>query len=423
MTDTENTSTGAVRAVFRESDVLNPSNLRVLLLISGGIAAYKVPELVRAFRREGSLVRCAMTTAAQEFVAPLVLQTLSGQKVRTSLLEAAEEGDIGHIELADWADVVVVAPATADLMAKQALGLADDLVSTILLATRAPIVLAPAMNVNMWEHASTQTNAITLKERGVVLVGPEAGDLACGWHGLGRMSDVSDILAAALTIRGSGGLQEERILVTAGGTREPIDPVRSLTNRSSGKMGYAVAREARRRGAEVVLISAPTSLSPPEGITVVFVETALEMRAAVLAEFKKATALVMAAAVADFRPAVTESRKIKKDLLDGDTISLQFVRNPDILAEVSEKKEDRVVVGFAAESHDLEGAARRKIKSKGCDLLVANDITRSDAGFEVDTNAVLFVTPDGSIEALPLQTKEEVAGNILDRIRKLRLSR
>tara|TARA_Y100000590_G_scaffold78920_1_gene87718 strand:+ start:1030 stop:2271 length:1242 start_codon:yes stop_codon:yes gene_type:complete len=400
-----------------------PAEPNVLLLVSGGIAAYKIPELVREFRREGAHVRCAMTESAKEFVSPLVLQTLSGEAVRISLLEPSEEGDIGHIDLADWADVVVVAPATANLMAKQALGIADDLVTTVLLATTAPIVLAPAMNVNMWENTSTIKNVKVLKERGVVFVGPEAGDLACGWQGMGRMSEASDIFRAAYGFHAPGSLKGERILVTAGGTREPIDPVRSLTNRSSGKMGYAVAKEAIRRGADVVLISAPTSLSAPEGVSLVAVETALEMRTAVKAEFEKSSALVMAAAVADFRPAVSETRKIKKEQVEGDTINLKLLRNPDILAEVSAIKNNRVVVGFAAESHNLVAAARKKIKSKGCDLLVANDISRSDAGFESDTNAVVFITPDGSIEELPLQTKQEVAGNILDRIKKLRLTR
>ena len=417
-------STGA-KMVFLEEGAGRslPAEPNVLLLVSGGIAAYKIPELVREFRREGAHVRCAMTEAAKEFVSPLVLQTLSGEAVRVSLLEASEEGDIGHIELADWADVVVVAPATANLLAKQALGIADDLVTTVLLATTAPIVLAPAMNVNMWENTSTRKNVKVLKERGVFFVGPEAGDLACGWQGMGRMSEASDIFRAAYGFHAPGSLKGERILVTAGGTREPIDPVRSLTNRSSGKMGYAVAKEAIRRGADVVLISAPTSLSAPEGVSLVAVETALEMRTAVKAEFEKSSALVMAAAVADFRPAVSETRKIKKEQVEGDTMNLKLLRNPDILAEVSAIKDNRVVVGFAAESHNLVAAARKKIKSKGCDLLVANDISRSDAGFESDTNAVVFITPDGSIEELPLQTKQEVAGNILDRIKKLRLTR
>jgi phosphopantothenoylcysteine decarboxylase/phosphopantothenate--cysteine ligase len=339
------------------------------------------------------------------------------------VLDASEERGIGHIELADWAEVVLVAPATADLMARAAGGIADDLVTTVLLATRAPLVMAPAMNVNMWEHPATRSNAGVLCERGVQFVGPDSGDLACGWQGAGRMAEPEAMIAAVERAVGPRSLQGERVLVTAGGTQEPLDPVRSLGNRSSGKMGYAVAEEAARRGAEVVLISAPTALPTPPGVTRIDVQRALEMRDAVLAEFDTATVLVMAAAVADFRPAETSTDKIKKETLDRDSLTVTLVRNPDILAEVSRMRGARVVVGFAAESSDLERAARRKLERKGCDLLVANDISRADAGFETDENAVLLLSPGEEVEALPLMPKSEVAGRILDRVEKLRSTR
>ncbi len=395
----------------------------VLLLVSGGIAAYKIPGLVRELKRRGHSVRCATTPAARSFVAPLVLETLSGEEVRSEVLDPTEERQIGHIDLADWAEVVVVAPATANLMAKAASGIADDLVSTVLLATRAPVVMAPAMNVNMWEHPATRTNAGVLRERGVQFVGPDAGDLACGWQGAGRLAEASEIAAAVEHVLGPRSWAGERVVVTAGGTQEPLDPVRSLSNRSSGKMGYAVAEEAARRGAEVILISAPTALPTPYGVTRVDVQRALEMRDAVFAEFERATVLVMAAAVADFRPAETARDKIKKEALESDTLTLSLVRNPDILEEVSRDRGDRVVVGFAAESSDLAAAARRKLERKGCDLLVANDISRADAGFETDENAVLLLSPGEEEEALPLMSKREVAGRILDRVEKLRGTR
>jgi len=394
---------------------------RVLVAVSGGIAAYKVPELVRALRRAGHDVRCALTPAAERFVAPLVLQTLSGNAVRSDLFDAAEEGEIDHVSLADWAEAVVLAPATAHTLARLAHGLADDLVSTLLLATRAPVLAAPAMNVNMWEHAATRANLALLRERGVRLVGPDSGFLACGWEGEGRMADPATIAAAAEQVLGPGSLAGEVVLVTAGGTREPLDPVRALTNRSSGKMGFAVAAEAARRGAEVVLVSAAAGLPTPHGVRRVDVGTALEMRDAVLAELPRAGVVVMAAAVADFRPARPADRKIKKESLgDEGAPLLELVRNPDILATISRDRGSRIVVGFAAESHDLVAAARRKLARKGCDLMVANDVSRSDSGFEGDRNAVVFVRPDGDAEELPLLPKAEVAAHLLDRVEKLR---
>jgi phosphopantothenoylcysteine decarboxylase/phosphopantothenate--cysteine ligase len=319
---------------------------------------------------------------------------------------------------------VVIAPATADLLAKLAHGLADDLPSTLLLATRAPLLAAPAMNVNMWSHPATQANVATLRARGVQLVGPAAGELACGWEGMGRMSEPAEIAARAELALAPKSLAGVRVVVTAGGTREPLDPVRALTNRSSGKMGFALAAEAALRGAECVLVAGPSALPTPPGVTRVDVESALDMRAAVLREQTTAEIVVMAAAVSDFRPAAPAGRKIKKeDLGDGAGLTLELVANPDILAEISRDRGRRVVVGFAAESHDVLAAARRKLARKGCDLLVANDISRSDAGFEVDANAVTLLTPDGEVEELPLLPKRDVAARIFDRIEKLREGR
>jgi phosphopantothenoylcysteine decarboxylase/phosphopantothenate--cysteine ligase len=397
---------------------------RILVAVTGGIAAYKVPELVRALTAVGHRVRCATTRAATRFVSPLALQTLTGETVRGDLFDPSEEGEIDHIRLADQADLVIVAPATANVLAKMANGLADDLVTAVLLATRAPILVAPAMNVNMWSHPATRANVDTLVARGVHVVGPEAGELACGWEGLGRMSDPAAIVAAAGRALTSCSMEGERVLVTAGGTAEPIDPVRSVTNRSSGKMGFALAEEAARRGAEVVLVAGTTALATPPGIERIDVGTALEMRDAVFAELPRATVVVKAAAVADFRPARAADHKIKKETLpDGDRVTLELIANPDILQELCREKGDRIVVGFAAESHDVIAAARRKIARKGCDLLVANDVSRADAGFSVDTNAVHLVTPDGGVEDIPLLAKSEIAAQILDRVEKLRRER
>lgn len=394
---------------------------RILVAVTGGIAAYKSPELVRALRRSGHAVRCAMTREATAFVSPMVLQTLTGQPVRTDLFDPSQEGEIDHIALADWAELVIVAPATANTLAKLAVGLADDMVSAVILATRAPLLVAPAMNVNMWQHPATQQNLATLRERGVRVVGPDAGELACGWEGEGRMSEPAAIAEAAELTLGSRGLSGEVVLVTAGGTREAVDAVRYVGNRSSGKMGFAVAGEAARRGAEVVLVAGPSVLATPAGVRRIDVESAFEMRDAVLAQLPDASIVVKAAAVADFRPAQPSERKLKKeDLAEGATLTLELERTPDILAEISRQKGRRVVVGFAAESHDVVENARRKLARKGCDLLVANDISRDASGFDADDNTVIFVWPGGEIEELPSLPKSEVASQLLDRVEKLR---
>jgi len=397
---------------------------QILVAASGGIAAYKTPELVRRFVRAGHAVRCALTPEATRFVTPLVLQTLSGAPARTDLFDLSQEGEIDHIALADWAELVVVAPATANLLARLAHGLADDLVSTLALATRAPLLVAPAMNVNMWRHPATRANVEILCERGVRFVGPEAGELACGWEGEGRMAEPADIFAEALRHLGPRDLEGTRLLVTAGGTREPLDAVRYVGNRSSGKMGFAIASEGARRGAECVLVTGPSALETPAGVRRVTVETALEMREAVLRELPKADVVVKAAAVGDFRAARREERKIKKeDLAVGSGLSIDLVRNPDILEEISREKGTRIVVGFAAESHDVIDSARRKLRRKGCDLIVANDVSGDASGFDVDTNTVSFVWPSGETESLPPLPKAEVAARLLDRVRALREER
>ena len=394
---------------------------RILVGVSGGIAAYKTPELVRALRRSGHAVRCVLTREAAGFVAPLVLQTLSGERVRTDLFDPAQEGEIDHIALADWAELLILAPATAHTLARLAHGLADDLLTTLALATRAPLLLAPAMNVNMWRHPATRANWALLRERGAHAVGPESGELACGWEGEGRMSEPQAIAAAAELALGSRTLSADTVLVTAGGTRERVDAVRFLGNRSSGKMGFAVAAEAARRGAEVVLVAGPSALPTPPGVRRIDVESALEMRDAVHAELAAATVVVKTAAVADFRPAEASDRKIRKEDLAPDAgLTLELVRNPDILAEICRAPGERVVVGFAAESHDVLRSARRKLERKGCDLLVANDVSRESSGFDVDTNTVSFVWPSGEVEELPPLPKAEVAAHLLDRVEKLR---
>jgi len=401
---------------------MDPS--RILLAISGGIAAYKTPELVRVLSRAGHQVRCVLTPEAARFVSPLSLQAVTGATVRQDLFDPGEEGEIDHIGLADWAELVLVAPATANILAKMAHGLADELVTAVLLATRAPILVAPAMNVNMWNHPATQTNLETLRERAIAFIGPDSGELACGWEGVGRMSDPSVIAEAVAAQSVPPTLSGQRVVVTAGGTEEAIDAVRAVTNRSSGKMGFAIAAEAARRGAEVVLVAGVTSLSTPLGVRRVDIRSALEMRDVVLAEVEAAAIVVKAAAVADFRPVEASKRKIKKeDLAEGERLTLELVQNPDILKEISADKGDRTIIGFAAESHDVVAAAQRKLARKGCDLVVANDISRTDAGFEVDENAVIFVWPSGEVEELPLLAKSAVAAQLLDRVEKLRGNR
>jgi phosphopantothenoylcysteine decarboxylase/phosphopantothenate--cysteine ligase len=397
---------------------------RIVLAVTGGIAAYKVPELVRALTGAGHACRCVLTSEATRFVSPLVLETLSQHPASDDLFSSGEGGVIDHIALADWADLVIVAPATANVIAKLAHGITDDLVTAVLLATQSPVLIAPAMNVNMWDHPATQSNLAQLKERGVATVGPDAGELACGWQGEGRMSSPGAIAEAAERMLTAPSLVGQVVLVTAGGTAEPIDAVRSVTNRSSGKMGFAIVREALRRRAEVVLVAGQTSLETPAGARRIDVGSALEMHAAVMRELPRAGVVIKAAAVADFRPASPSKLKIKKEDLEPDSgIQIELIPNPDILKDVCAKVAAsggrQVVVGFAAESHDVIPAAQRKLARKGCDFIVANDVSREDAGFNVDENAVTFVWPGGEIEELALLPKGRVAAELLDRVEKL----
>lgn len=384
---------------------------RVLLGMTGGIACYKACELVRRCTAEGAIVQVVMTAGARAFVTPLTLQALSGRPVATEIFDPVTEAAIGHIGLADDAEAVVVAPATANAIAKAAAGIADDLLGTILLATKAPQLWAPAMNVHMWEHPATRRNVDLLRERGAAVVGPEVGSLACGWEGAGRLADPASILEALRGLLSPHDLVGEHVLVSAGPTREAIDPVRYLSNRSSGKMGYAIARVARRRGAAVTLITGPTELPLPEGVDSVRVETAAEMGAALASAFPRATVLIMAAAVADYRPRRPAASKLKKH---GPTLTLELERTADLLASLARRKGHRLVIGFAAETGEPTVEAQRKLRDKRLDLIVANDVTAPGAGFGADTNVVQLLEPDGRVQALPLMPKEAVAERILD---------
>ncbi len=392
---------------------------RVLLGVTGGIAAYKACELVRGLRTRGHEVRVVTTPNALRFVSGLTLQTLSGHAVRSELFSLSEESEISHIELADWADVSVVAPATAGFLARIAHGLADDLLATICLATRAPLIVAPAMNVNMYRHPATQANLDLLGKRGVRIVGPDAGELACGWEGEGRLAEVERVLGAIEQELGQGTYRDEVVLITAGPTTEAVDPVRVLTNRSSGRMGFALAEAAVRRGAEVILVAGPVGLTTPYGVHRIDVETAEQMRETVLEALDRATVVIMAAAVADYRVAARASQKIKRQAQD--TLTLELVRNPDILAELVKHKGRRLIVGFAAETERVLENARDKLVRKGCDLIVANDVSRTDVGFDVDRNEVWILGPGhDDVQEVPAAAKREVAERILDRIRQVR---
>lgn len=390
---------------------------RILLGVTGGIAAYKAAELLRILVKEGAEVWVVMTRAAMEFVAPLTFQALSGNPVRTDLFSSSQEGQIEHISLADMAQAALIAPATANFIAKLAHGIADDMLTTTLLAVKCPVVVCPAMNVNMYENPATQANLSVLKSRGATVVEPEEGELACGWEGRGRLAELDTIVEAVKMALSPKDLTGERILVTAGPTLEAIDPVRFISNRSSGKMGYAVARVARRRGARVTLVSGPTALKPPPWVEFVPVESASQMREAVLEHLAASTVVIKAAAVADYSPVEVEKEKIKKGVGEW---SLLLKKTPDILWEVGSRKGDRVVIGFAAETSDLLANARGKLQEKNLDLIVANDVTHPQGGFGVDTNKVILLGRDGTIVDLPVMSKEEVAWAILDRVVEMR---
>ncbi len=384
---------------------------QVLLGVTGGIAAYKSPDLVRRLREQGAEVRVVLTPAAERFVTPLTFQAVSGHPVRGGLWDESAEAAMSHIELARWADLVLVAPATADFLGRLAAGLADDLLATICLATEAPIVVAPAMNRLMWANPATRDNVRRLAARGVTVLGPGSGNQACGETGEGRMLEPAEILAGlpATAGRGVGVLAGRRVLVTAGPTREALDPVRYLTNRSSGRMGYAVAAAAARAGAEVVLVSGPVDLAPPAGVRVVPVDTAAAMRAAVQAQLPGTAVFVAAAAVADYRPAAPAPQKIKKGAAE---MTLALLRNPDILAEVAQASPRPFVVGFAAETEDVEGNARRKLEGKALDMIAANRVG-SDCGFDREDNALLVLWPGGGREDLGSGSKAELADRLV----------
>ncbi len=383
----------------------------IILGITGGIAAYKAADLASKLTQAGAKVEVVMTKSATEFISPLTFRSLTGRLVVTDMFEPASEFSIEHIALAEAADVVVIAPATANTIAKLAGGIADNILCCTVLATKAPVIVAPAMNVNMYQNSITQDNLAKLKARGFTIVGPEYGRLASGKVGLGRLAEIDKIIGTIKQVLDrNSDLSGKRIVVTAGGTQEPIDPVRHIGNRSSGKMGYAMAEAARDRGAEVKLVTAPTSLPEPAGMEVVHIKTAAEMKRAVAKAVAQADALIMAAAVADYQPKNVAKAKIKKK---SPSLTLELIRTPDILAEV---KGNFLKVGFAAESEDMVANAKQKLEKKKLDMIVANDITDKDSAFGSDTNKVTLISRDGKIDNLPLLTKREVADRILDKV-------
>jgi phosphopantothenoylcysteine decarboxylase/phosphopantothenate--cysteine ligase len=396
--------------------------MRVVLGVSGGVAAYKAAELVRRLQQERLDVQVVMTRNAQEFVAPLTFAALTGQKVITGMFAgeapANVESAIEHIAVAQALDVLVIAPATADILAKLARGIADDFLTTLYLATKAPVILAPAMNVNMWDHPATQENIQALRARGVNVVSPEEGYLACGMTGSGRLAATEAIAQAVLAALGiRHDLEGETVLITAGPTCEDLDPVRYLTNRSSGKMGYALAEAAVRRGARVILISGPTALDAPAGVERIAVRSAEEMHRAVIAHLSPASIVIMAAAVADYRPVASHAEKIKRG---PERMALELEATPDILADVSKLRGERILVGFAAETDHVAENARKKLAAKNADLIVANDVTAQGAGFDLDTNVVTLYSRDGREVPLPRMDKFEVAQRVLDQVLELR---
>jgi phosphopantothenoylcysteine decarboxylase/phosphopantothenate--cysteine ligase len=389
---------------------------KILLGVTGGIAAYKALELTRLLALEEAQVRVIMTRSAMEFVQPLSFQVLSGQSVCTHLFDLEAESRIGHIKVATEAEVAVIAPATANIIGKLTHGIADDYLTTALLACTAPKIICPAMNVNMYESQVVQENLAKLKSRGFYQLGPETGDLACGVQGLGRLVPVDEILESIRRVLTPQSLQGKKVLVTAGPTREMLDPVRHLTNPSSGKMGYALASAARRRGAEVTLVSGPSSLAPPHGVKQIQVTTAQEMYEVVIEQFTQMEAVVMAAAVSDYRPKKRAVEKIKK-IKASETLELE--KTEDILLRLGKLKEGQILVGFAAETEKLLENAKAKLRQKNLDFIVANDLTAANAGFGSDTNEVTILWPGGEVEKLPLRSKEMIAMEIWDRVERL----
>ncbi len=393
---------------------------KIVLGVTGGIAVYKAVDLVSKLRKLGAEVRVVMTEHAQQFVTPLTFKEISGNAVATSMWNSNQEFNVEHIALANWADVFVVAPATANILAKLAHGIADDLLSTTLLAAQAPFIVCPAMNTRMFENPVTQENIAKLEKHGVIVMPPNSGVLACGTSGAGRLPEPTEIIdfVKAFFAKRCGDMKNLRVLVTAAGTREPIDPVRYVGNRSSGKMGYAIAQVAADRGAEVVLISGPSVLTPPPNVRTVHVETTQQMMEACLEEYGNVDIVIKAAAVADYRPHDVAEHKIKKQTEDSLTVVMD--KNPDILKVLGERKVKQILVGFAAETQNLVANAQEKICKKNLDMIVANDVTLSGAGFNSDTNIVKFLFPSGEVRELEQMTKMEVADEVLNTVLSLR---
>ena len=385
----------------------------VIIGVTGGIACYKAVELVRLLVKDSLAVQVIMTRAAMEFVTPLTFQTLSGKPVATESFNLTQESEIGHINLADSADLFVIAPATANVIGKIAAGIADDLLTTVLMATQAPVLVAPAMNIHMYENPILQENIRKLRRIGYHFMEPAEGYLACGYEGKGRLPEPEKILEEIRSLLRKKDLLGERFLITAGPSREPLDPVRYISNRSSGKMGYALARAAVRRGAGVVLVSGPSAIEPPSAVRLIPVNTAAEMRRAVLEQFPECTAVIMAAAVADYRPVDASSKKLKRGKAP---LDIRLEPNPDILGELGRRKNGKLLVGFAAETEELIANATRKLHEKNLDLIVANDVTQAGGGFDGDTNIATIVDRSGASDSLSLMTKDELADRIYDHL-------
>lgn len=393
------------------------SGKNVILGVTGGIAAYKACELVRSLVREGASVQVIMTQNATQFVSPLTFQTLSGKRVAIKTFDLEWESEIGHISLADKADLIIVAPATAAFIGKAASGMADNLLLTVLLATKSPVLLCPAMNVNMYSNPAVQENVEKLRKRGFLVLEPEEGNLACGWEGKGRLPEIEEIVEHAEKAFSPKDLVGERILVTAGATREFIDSVRFISNPSSGKMGYAIARTGWMRGGDVILISAKAEVPPLRSVRLINAPSVSEMYEAVMRNLNWATIVIKAAAVGDYRPVETIRGKLKKSPKE---FTLKLERTEDILLDVGKRKNGRLVVGFAAEAEDIVENSLGKLRKKNADLIVANDILKSGGAFGEDTNAVYFVDKWGKVEELPVMTKHEVAERIFDKIMEIK---
>jgi phosphopantothenoylcysteine decarboxylase / phosphopantothenate---cysteine ligase len=392
----------------------------IVLGVTGGIACYKAVELVRLLVKTGYRVQVIMTRGAVEFVTPLTFQTISGNPVATETFNLTQESEIGHINLADSADLFVIAPATANVIGKVANGIADDVLTTVLMATQAPVLIAPAMNVHMYENPILQENLRKLRRVGYHVMEPAEGFLACGYEGKGRLPDAEKIAEAIAGLLKKRDLSGEKLLITAGPSREPLDPVRYISNRSSGKMGYALARAAVRRGAEVTLISGPTALEPPAGARLISVTTAAEMRDAVIKEFAQCTAIVMAAAVADYRPTMVADQKMKRGK---GPVELRLEPNPDILKELSGKRDGKLLVGFAAETEELTANAEKKLREKNLDMIIANNVAEAGSGFDGDTNIATILDRTGAKRSLPLMSKDELADCIYDHFLALKSQR